>query len=262
MESIHNNRELFALKELGLHEKEALIYLAAISTGGATIADLAEAANIERTGIYYHIENLLEQKLLKTITQGKRTIYLPSDPDRLKKMSEERQKAFNNIFPGLEQRFSRQSGKSIFQYFEGKEEVSKFYDYVYRLLFNLKSPDNLIYVLGNSYKTATESNKEFLNFTPPAQKIDIITKAILPESQKSKKIEENVKDPYIVTRYNLPPAQLKYMSDKYKYPGSVVITGNKIIQYDFRNLIFSITENKNLAQTWRMFFELIWDHLK
>jgi hypothetical protein len=83
---------------------------------------------------------------------------------------------------------------------------------------------------------------------------------ILPFSQKSKIQSENRMDPYIVERFNLPIAEKKYIKDKY-YPSPVVIVGCKIVLFDYMNSIFSISENQNVAATWRMFFEYIWDSL-
>lgn len=261
MKIFHDGQKLKTLKNLGLNQKEALIYLASLKTGGATITELAQTAEIERTGIYYHIEKLLELKLLKTITRGKRTIFIPSDPERLKKIADQHQKEFHKIFPALEEQFSRQTSKSLIEYFEGPEELNKFYDRLYQILANLQPPDNIIYVFGQSYRTPIKANKLFLDFTPPKEQINIKMKCILPQAQKSSKPEENAMDPYIVTRYNLPKAQLKYIGDQYKYPGATVIMRDRVILHDFRNFTFSIVINKNLATTWRMLFEFIWDHL-
>lgn len=249
------------LMSLGLDDKEALTYLAALKTGGATIADLAESAKIERTVIYYHIDKLLSLKLLKTITRGKRTIYLPSDPERLKKIADYHQKEFNKIFPTLEEQFSSQTSKSVIEYFEGPEELNKFYARLYEILASLKPPENQIYVFGQSYRTPIKADKLFLDFTPPKEQINIKMKCILPKAQKSKNPAENAMDPYIVTRYNLPKAQLKYISDEYKYPGATVIMSDRVVLHDFRNYTFSIVVNQNLATTWRMLFEFIWNHL-
>lgn len=262
MKSFNDYNELEILSELGLDHKEALIYLAALETGGGTVTDLATHCHIERTGIYYHLEKLLDSKLIKAVERGKRSFYLPSDPNRLKKIFEHKQQKFDEILPRMAERFAKKTSKSIIKYYEGKEEADRFYDQVYTLLKNLAPNENIIYVLGSSYHTVLDSNADFANYQKPDGQIDIKTKAILPNSQRSKNPEGLKDHPYIVTRYNLPPAELKYIGDKYQYPGSMVVTERHVIMYDWRNLIFSITENKNSASTWRMFFDLVWDLLK
>lgn len=261
MKLFNDYEKLKVLSDLGLEEKDALIYLAALEIGGGTISDLATYCHIERTGIYYHLEKLLASKLIKTVERGKRTYYLPADPQRLKKLFEHKQQKFQEIFPQMEEHFAKKMSKSIIRYYEGKDEVNRFYDHVYTILKNLGPEENTIYILGNSYLTAAAFDKNFSNFKKPTERIDIKSRAIMPLSQKSKHPINLEDHPYIITRYNLPPAKLKYISNKYQYPGSIVVTKNQVIMYDWRNLIFSITENKNNVATWRMFFELIWDLL-
>lgn len=250
-----------ALIDIGIEEKEALIYLSALELGGGTVSQLADVAKIERTGIYYYIDRMMSSGLLKTASLGKRTVYLPTDPDFITKLVEKRQQNITKILPALQQQFSKDSSRSIVEYYQGREEVNLFYDRVYQLLKQNQDQDNINYVLGNSFNAVTSKGQEFLKFTPPVEQINIITKAILPRSQKNKTEEENAKDPYIVTRYNLPKAEIKYLNDKYNYPGSISIMGNKIAFYDFRSYSFSITENANIAATWKMFFQYIWDSL-
>jgi predicted transcriptional regulator len=262
VEKFDTSKELKILKNIGLSEKEAQIYLSAIETGGGTIADLAQAANIERTGIYYHIEKLLSQKLLKTVSRGKRTIYIPVNPDRLKKLADEQQQSFETLFPALQEKFSRQTGKSIIRYYEGEDEVNQFYSHVYEILKALQPPENLICILGTSFHTVSVSNSNFLDFKTPQNQINIRSKTIMPRSNKVENPQGLENHPYIITRYNLPPSELKFISDKYSFQSSVVITPKHIILYDWRNYVFSITENKNNATTWRSFFEFIWDNLK
>lgn len=262
MEHFHTSKDIQILSNLGLSEKEAQIYLSAVSTGGGTIADLAEAAQIERTGIYYHIQNLLDLKLIKTVSKGKRTLYLPSDPNRLKIIANKQQKAFEGLFPALEERYSRKASKSIIRNYEGEDQINPFYDDVYQIIKSLQPPDNTLSLLATSYYTVAKASKHFFDYSPPQERLDITSRAILPKSRKVKKAKGLENQPYIMTRYNLPPAELKFITDKYIYPSSVVILKNHIILYDWRNLNFSINENQNNAQTWQAFFNLVWDNIK
>ncbi|MBM2820688.1 MAG: transcriptional regulator TrmB [Candidatus Berkelbacteria bacterium] len=250
------------LRDLGLSNREALIYLAALQTGGGTITDLAEVAKIERTSIYYHLKRLLTLKLLKAITKGSHQVYIPADPDRLKELNEKNQKEFHLFFPVLQEQFTQHSSKSMIEFYQGKEELNKFYDRMYQILSMLKGDNNVVYILGTSYRHVVETGPDFLNFEKPKNKINVIVKTILPKGQKSKDPKRNAMDPYIVTRFNLPKAQIRYIDDKYKYPGAIVVTSDRVIQIDYKNMNYAITANKNLATTWRMFFEYIWNTLR
>lgn len=261
MKTFNTKSHIDAILSLGLSRAEALIYLAAIESGGGTVSTLAHSANIERTGIYYHIDKLVDLGLLKTGTQGSRKLYFAADPDILTSILKRKETAIQGILPALQEKFSQATSKPIIRYFQGEKELDAFYDHVYTLLSNLKEPNPSIYIFGTSYKTVVSRGTMYTNFTPPQEQINLKIKTILPKSQKSARPDGNAGDPYIVTRYNLPRSEIRFIADKYAYPGSVVITNEHIILYDRRNFFFSITENHDIAQTWRKFFEFTWDHL-
>lgn len=261
VEKINTYPEKSAIIEAGLEEKEALIYLAALKIGGGTISELAAAMHLERSGIYYHIDKLLGLGLLETISRGKHRVFLPADPINLKKMAQERQKRLDKIIPELSNLFARKMNRSITEYFQGKDDVDRFYNRVYELMTKLEPADNEILVLGSSYKKVTSIYKKFSIYDQPKKQIDVRLKSILLKSEKSKGKDGNRRDPYIVTRYNLPDAEIKYMDDKYAYPGAIVMFTDWIVLLDYRNMTYSITENKNMAATWKMFFRFIWDNL-
>lgn len=262
MKKSHILKDIAILNQIGLTEREAAIYLAAIDTGGGTVSELAKEAEIERTGIYYHINNLISDGLLTVAARGKRTTYLPVDPDKLHQLWERKHNNLESILPRLQEQFSREAGHTIVEYFQGIEDVNKFYDRLYAILQEMTPPENTLYILGQSFKSVTSHNKEFLKFIAPKEQLNIVTKVILNESQRRKDGDAGIRDPYIATRYNLPAAKIRYISDRFNYPSAVVIMGNKIALIDYRNFIYSIHENKNMATTWKLFFDFIWEHLK
>lgn len=261
MENNHT-KQLEFLQSLGLDERQGQIYLAALSTGGGTITELARAGQIERSGIYYHIDKLIGIGLLRTASRGQRTIYLPADPQQLKVLLSQKQEDLSKILPLMQDQFSREISKSIVEYYRGIEEADRFYDRLYDILKNLTKPGNEIMVLGQSYRQVSDVSERLEHYKKQPEKIDIKTRAVLAKSQKSKDPGENKKDPYIVTRFNLPEAEIKYLDDKYVYSAALIIMQDKIISLDPTNFFYSITENKVMAATWRMFFEFIWEHLE
>lgn len=262
MEKFHENK-INILTNLGLSQKEALIYLSALKSGGGYITDLAQSANIERTGVYYHIEKLLDLQLLSMSTRGKRSFFTACDPLQLEKMLDRKHRELSHILPNMHEQYLRQTSQSITEFFQGKREISKFYDRFYEILIDLQTKDdNTLYSLGHSYSAVVSNNKMLAHYEKPEKQLNIKIKTILPASQKSIDPADNVGDPYIVTRYNLCPAELKYVKDKDVYPSPIMIAGDYIASVDYYNLIFSITENKNLAITWRFFFEHLWKSIK
>lgn len=249
------------LVETGLSKLEAQVYLSALDLGSGTISDIARNAEVERTGVYYHIERLMNLGLLQSVSNKKRIVYIPADPKILKEMLNKKSQQLQNIYPKVDHQYSIATSRSISEYYRGYNEVGKFYNRLYELLAELSPPNNQIFVLGTSFRNVISQHPVFSQFTRPEKQINVLSKCILPKSQGSKKPEENLDDPYIVRRYNMPPAEIKYIADKYAYPAAVVIINDIICLIDYRNFVYSIIENSNVATTWKMFFDFIWDNL-
>lgn len=262
MKSFDTLKDTKALESLGISYTEAAIYLSALDLGSASISELASNAKIERTRAYYHIEQMLSLGLLKTATRGKRTLYIPADPSVLKELQNKSAKKLEALYPKLENQFEKESGLLTSEHFRGIEGVLQFYDRIYKLLSEMKPPNNVIYVLGTKYETVEARHKVFAEFTPPKDQVQVVTKGILPMSNKSKKPDGNKQDPYLITRYNMPEAELRFIPDKFAYPGAAVIINDHIAFYDFLNITYSIITSKNIAKTWEMFFKYMWGTLK
>ncbi len=261
MKSFDISHDYKALIELGLSKTEALIYLSALDLGQGTVTQIAHNAGVERTGMYYHIDTLMRLSLLSAVSRGKRTLYLPADPKVLKNMLDHKKRLLDEAFPKIDRQFSIVTSRSISEYYYGIERAKQYYNRLYQLLSQMEETDNTIYVLGNSFKQISSHHDFFLDFEPPENQINICMKCILPKSSKPKG-EASIDDqPYIVKRFNLPFAEVKYIPDKYAYYAAVAIVNNIICLFDFRNFSYSILENANVAKSWRAFHGFIWDHL-
>lgn len=262
MKSFDTSNDYKALEELGLSRAEALIYLSVLDLGQATISEIAGNAGIERTRVYYHIDTLKRLNLLSEVERGKRTLYLPADPKVLKQMLEHKKIMLDSLFPKIDRQYSLATSRSITEYYNGAENVQRFYARHYELIAEMEPPNNTLYILGTSFQKVTSASPAFMDFQVPKEQLNVISKCILPLSSKSKNPSDNLNDPYIIKRFNLPPAEIKYIADKYAYPGAVMIINDVICLIDYKNFNYSIIENANVAKTWMMFFSFIWDNLK
>lgn len=260
MENIHKKGIINAIETLGLEPKQAKIYLAALEGGSATVAEIAHIAQIERTGIYYHIDELIRTGLLRVTQKGQRKLYMATDPSKLKAILDSKQAQLKKALPYLQAQYAQKSNKSIIQYFEGLEELENFYDNMQNNLYHLEEFNNTIHILGHNYSKVREHYESDLGSRAAKQQLPIVTKVIMPRSEKPRG-KDKMAQSFMTVRFNLPPAEYKFIEDKYSNQGSVGIIGNKIYSVDFQNRFASITENKNLASTWRNFFECLWEKL-
>lgn len=251
-----------ALMNLGLEAREADIYLAALKIGGGTIMQLSKAGHIERTGIYYHIDRLINLGLIKEAQKGERIIYLPADPKRLSSILKHKENDLLETLPDLEKLFRDKTGKSLSTYYQGKDGLINFYEQLYEIASKAKSEENY-YIFSHSFDAYEALPDFFPRYIQRCAKLPIKTKIILPASEKpDKRILKRGSDPVIRAKYYLHIQDRKYLSAEYEYPGTTLILGEYVATIDFRTYFGTLTHNKNLSQTWKMFFVFIWNHIK
>lgn len=78
------------LVRVGLSEKAARVYLAALTLGEATVAELGRTSGVPRTSIYYTLKELEELGALIKTKRTKRVFYIPDEPKALLKRLRDR----------------------------------------------------------------------------------------------------------------------------------------------------------------------------
>ena len=77
------------LKEFGLTENEAEVYIILLRLGYASASEIAEKTQIHRINIYDILERLQERGLVSYSKAGKRKQYGAVDPKRILEMEKE-----------------------------------------------------------------------------------------------------------------------------------------------------------------------------
>lgn len=116
------------LEEIGLSEKESIIYLALLQVDSESIQDLAKRTGINRTTVYPVLETLEKKGLVSEIHEGKKVLYVAAPPERLetyverqKVILEERAERLKDVIPQIKS-IQRETGeRPIVKYFEGRE---------------------------------------------------------------------------------------------------------------------------------------------
>lgn len=261
MKTIHKKNLSYALTELGLDQKQADIYLACLEIGSGTIMDIAREGGIERTGIYYHIDELVRHGLIKSVNKGKRTVYLPSNPQKLQRILDQKIGTISVALPKLSDMFNDSRSKSDATYFQGEEGLIDLYEQLYDIAEEMKNVDEYL-IFGHSFDAMEALPNFFPKYIARRSRLNLQTKIILPASEKpDKRVFAKMDDPLVRAKYSLHINQRKYLEKKYDYPGTTLILGNYIATIDFKTYYGTLTRNTTLAQTWRVFFQFMWDKL-
>src|SRR5689334_22685697 len=91
------------LEDIGLSEKEARVYLAALELGRTTAEKLATQAKVNRSTTYVQLESLMQKGLMSTYVEGKKTYFAPESPEFLRQVFVKQQAELAAKKGGLEQ---------------------------------------------------------------------------------------------------------------------------------------------------------------
>ncbi|MEK7118457.1 MAG: helix-turn-helix domain-containing protein, partial [Patescibacteria group bacterium] len=92
------------LKNIGLSEKAARVYLASLELGETSVQKLAERAGLKRTTVYYVLEELISFGALIETKQNKKIAYIPTEPTHLLRRAKEHLNDFEAALDIFEER--------------------------------------------------------------------------------------------------------------------------------------------------------------
>ena len=149
-----NDRIKKFLVDIGLSEKEAMIYLALLSVESSSVIDLSKATGINRTTLYPILEDLLQKKLILEVQHDKKVRFQAESPERIetfihnrKNQLEEQEKVLGDVIPQM-RGLLRQSGeKPVVKIYEGREGILHSIDEHYEVAEN-ETEEYLIYPRG------------------------------------------------------------------------------------------------------------------
>lgn len=112
------------LSMLGLEEGTSQTYVACLKLGKSKANDIAKEAEIHRTVIYRHLDELVKLGLISLSNEGGTRIYTPANPTRIGDIIKEKMAQTELIIPTLLALYSAASpGKPAFRYYTDSKGV-------------------------------------------------------------------------------------------------------------------------------------------
>lgn len=233
------------IKEIGLNEKETKIYLELLKQKISTASRLAKLTKINRTTAYLELEKLMDLGLVSYIIKNSRRYYRSASPRKLIEILETKKRKIKSILPKLEALHFTEEPIKIETY-EGKEGLKTFYQ---DILNNAKN----VLAFG-----ITGLAFEILEFEFPHFVKDCIKKGITARYLANKDSKRNLS--------KLPKnfVKVKYLPEEYSAKISTIIYNNKVaIQSLQKNRIYiTLIKDKNLYESYKNYFEFMWDSAK
>ena len=242
------------LTHLGLTEKEAAVYLAAMELGPSVAQDIAKKAKVNRASTYVMIDSLKTRGLISSFTKGKKKYFAAESPDRLQSMIrlqrqelEGKEAEFNNILPQLLALYNVEGAKPQIRFLEGLEGIKT----IQHEMTQLKGEVIQIFPMDDVHdfigRVMDESHKQVQADVKRAH-IPIRALAVV----KNEKILEDLPEP-INTDIRVIPEK------DFPIHGEVSVREDRVILFSYKSALVAIViTSQVLADTVRALFDLAW----
>lgn len=237
------------LKELGLADKEANVYLASLELGEASIQRISKKAKIKRTTAYDIIETLKGKGLMGSIIKDKKHYYFASSPRKFEDKLEEQQKALKRLMPELLAITNLIDKKPRIRFYEGSEGIKQVY------MNTLKYPDRPLWAWLSKDIFDISDYDDFADlYVQKRTKSKIWAYVIAADNEKNREYQK--KDAVSLRKTKL------VKDNDFSLDVEINLYGpNRIGIMSFKEKFGLIIESDKISNTLKSIFDLSWNSL-
>lgn len=232
------------VKNIGLTQKEAKVYLACLELGPSPASSIASRAKFNRVSTYDILEKLLQKGFVNFVIQNKIKYFNPTRPQVIAHEVERKTQEFKKALPELNRLYGETSHPRV-RYLEGIDGIKAIY------ADTLTSKTEIL-----NYANSKEIRDHWTNYDKEyvekrAGK-KIFLRGIAPMDQYGEKVHKEDKKYYRDIR--LVPAK------KFDFGNEINIYDDKVAIISFKeDLIGMIIESHEIANTQRAIFKMAWE---
>lgn len=237
------------IKDLGLNDHEAEMYLNLLKSGGVLAAQAARGLGIKRTTAYPILQSLATKGLVNVYFRKNRRYYYAQKPDRLAGLFRRKLESFESLIPLLESFEKKQITQFGLRFIETVEELKQFYG---GILDEYDQKKNKEYqIIGNSSVWEGLAPEFFVNYRKERAFRKIKTKLLLSADS----VPHNPTGDALLREY-------KYISEKYRFRSTIDIFDEKVLivspQLSSLAVVVAVPA---MVDVFKSVFEIIWDTL-
>lgn len=239
------------LKEFGLNEKEVALYLTALSLGETGMSELAQNAGLKRTSAYLVFKSLENKGLMGSFKMKSGLRFVATRPELLVGKTRKQLEEFELILPELKALETKSDHKPKITYYQGRE------GYLTAAEDSLKVPNITLRHIGALLEAHKIVGLDYDTkyYIPQRLKKHISFKALYFEPE----IENEIKNRNHVNELR----EIRYLPERYLHKTSMLIYGEKVVIFSTqKELVTIIIESKDIAESEKKKFDLIWDLAK
>ena len=237
------------LRELGLTEAEAKVYLALLEAGNSTAGPVIKKSGLHRATTYQIFQRLSEKGLVSSIVEGKKRHFLPSSPRRLLDVLHEKERRLEAALPELEALLKSGSGKQEITVHSGVNGLRSVLDSALEEMG--VGGEYLDFGVSGLFRKVM--GPYFQAWQRAKRRKKIVSYVIFNESVRANK--ELLSEYYGKARYN--PEGYSSLTDTMIYRDTVVL-----LVWSANPPIAVVIKNAENAKSYRNQFKLMWKNAK
>jgi len=239
-----------SLKNLGLNEKEARVYVALLQLGKATAYSVAKHSGLKKPTTYVILDDMIDKGIVSKIPRAKTMQYTAISPEDFFSIQKNRlDTARKEALPELKALSRGRDYKVRARYYEGLAGIKEMYKEVYKLMPNKE----YVGFYAHEKDAPPELVEFFKELNEKYRKLNIRRKVL------------TVRDPDILQKYLTKEMRKRYNvvakslpKDKYNSNISIEVFKNYTQIFSHRHLQAVVIDNPDIARVMKQIFNLVW----
>ncbi len=231
------------LKEIGLTDYEAEVYLALLVNGQMSAYQLAEKAGLYRQVTYDSLKRLMEKGFVSSVMEGKTKLFKALDPNLILEYLNERMENYKEILPQLTKLDEKSKQPLVVETYKGK---------------------NVLRIALRDIINTLKSNGGIVLCTAIEEAVPLIKYKTICDQYERDMIRFNIKEKVIIKKgdkgiFKKGTSRYKKIPLRYFNPNPVQIYGDNVQTIVWGNPDYLIIiRSKDVAESYRKQFGLLW----
>jgi sugar-specific transcriptional regulator TrmB len=238
------------LRNLGLNDKEAKVYLALLELGPSAVREISLKSGLKKPTTYVILDELRKKEAVLFLPGAKKKLYSAKDPDSLFEAAKLRlNQAFYDL-PILKNLGKKGSRKAIVTYYEGLHGYEQAMSYKEN---EVVEDGEMLCYFASANKVNPAMFKSVDEFMDRLRRNGVKMRAFAPDHESLRKYRAEDKD---------HGREVKVLPiDMYSATSSIDINRNFVRFTLFDEEMFVIIENPEIAKIMRQIFEMNWGNV-
>lgn len=235
------------LEQMGLTQKEAAVYLAALELGQASVLQIAKKAEIKRSTVYVTLASLQDRAFVHALAKGATTFYQAEDPKKIIDRFHEKTALLEKALPELRSIANAAPGKPRVRFYEGKKNILALYQ---NEIFRAK---DIIGVTSMKDIIQLFSREEELKLLHLLKQKGGYIRDILDDSPEARE--------YVQEKKRLGIGETKFLPRNLHFEIDFLVYNKKLAMISLKNLIAVVIEDPTISYAQGQLLEFLWKSL-